>query len=104
MLALYLPERGERPLGAGLLPRADGGIDEQDEEDDEGLDEGRGRVVEVGEREGDGGRGEEDADEGVVELGEEQREGRELAELVGAVRPRRAAASSDERPRAADTA
>lgn len=43
VVGLDLAQRLERLLGVGLLPDPDGGVDDEDEEDDERLDEGRDR-------------------------------------------------------------
>jgi hypothetical protein len=61
-------------FSAFLLPDPDHGVDDEDEEDDERLHEGRRarlpalRAVVEREHEGDHGRGQQDADQRVVEL------------------------------------
>ena len=66
MVGLDLPQRLERLLGVGLLPDSDGGVDDEDEEDDERLDEGGERDLpcrgEEREEERDGGGSKQYAD------------------------------------------
>jgi hypothetical protein len=78
VLRLDLLERLERLLGVALLPDADDGVDNEDKEDDERLDEGGDAhlaafcaVVER-EHEGDDGRQEQDAHERVIKLLEDE--------------------------------
>mmetsp|Transcript_24749 Transcript_24749/g.59665 ORF Transcript_24749/g.59665 Transcript_24749/m.59665 type:complete len:432 (+) Transcript_24749:2089-3384(+) len=79
-LGLELLERIQCGLGVGLLPHAHDGVQDEDDEDDDGFDVGEypllvgvlSRVVEVGEGEGDDGGGEQDLHEGVVELLEDE--------------------------------
>lgn len=64
-------------LGARLLEDSDGGIGDEDEHNDEGLDERRRPrlgLLEEGEHEGHDGRAKEDEDELVLKLGEDQLE------------------------------